>query len=533
MKPGDHSSYAARCSLWYERGLYRNETLAAALQRAVARRPDTPLHFHTELGLRRSTAREIWDTSGALCGALQASGLQAGDVFALSVPTSFECVTLYVAAFRAGATVLPLVHNLGAADVQTILEDARASWFASPASWYGQDLIERFAAVPAVAGVKGRIIIGEDAPAGARTWRDLLATHSAPPALVPQDADACCVLLYTSGTTARPKGVQHSHNTIRSEWEIPFLPNEGPYLNPFPAGHIAGFNFMLRPIVCGVPMVYLDRWDATVAAQLVERFRVTQSGGTPYFMHSLIDAAQRGGYDLSSIRAFSLGATGVTPELVRYADRFGWGAGRSYGLTEHSTVTRCDPGMPYEKRAYTDGRLQPGTEVRIVNLDGRDLGRGEQGEILTRGPELFMGYTDSRLDVDCFVDDGWFRTGDLGHIDADGYLTITDRLKDIVIRGGENISSREVEDVLVRHPQVQQVAVIGLPDERYGECVCAAVVPKEAALPTLDSLLRHCCEAGLASFKTPARLVVVPALPMTASGKVRKGQLREELLARR
>ena len=259
------------------------------------------------------------------------------------------------------------------------------------------------------------------------------------------------MLLYTSGTTARPKGVQHSHNTIRSEWEIPFLPNDGPYLNPFPAGHIAGFNFMLRPIICGVPMVYLDRWDATVAAQLVERFRVTQSGGTPYFMHSLVDAAQRGGYDLSSIRAFSLGATGVTPELVRYADRFGWGAGRSYGLTEHSTVTRCDPGMPYEKRAYTDGQLQPGTEVRIVDPDGRDLGRGEQGEILTRGPELFMGYTDSRLDADCFVDDGWFRTGDLGHLDADGYLTITDRLKDIVIRGGENISSREVENVLMQH----------------------------------------------------------------------------------
>ena len=530
----DHrSSYAVRCPLWYERGFYRNESVAAALQRAVATRPDTPLHFHTERGLRSSTAREVWDTSSALCGALQARGLQAGDVFALSVPTSFECVTLYVAAFRAGATVLPLVHNLGPADVQTILEDAPATWFASPARWYGQDLLERFASVPALAGVNGRVIIGDDAPAGARTWQSLLAEDRSPSLLPSQDADARCVLLYTSGTTARPKGVQHSHNTIRSEWEIPFLPNDGPYLNPFPAGHIAGFNFMLRPIICGVPMVYLDRWDPTVAAQLVERFRVTQSGGTPYFMHSLVDAARRGGYDLSSIRAFSLGATGVTPELVRYADRLGWGAGRSYGLTEHSTVTRCDPGMPYEKRAYTDGQLQPGTEVRIVDPDGRDLCRGEQGEILTRGPELFMGYTDARLDVDCFVDDGWFRTGDLGHLDADGYLTITDRLKDIVIRGGENISSREVEAVLMQHPQVQQVAVIGLPDERYGECVCAVIVPRQALSPTLDALVRHCREAGLASFKAPAHLVVLPALPMTASGKVRKPQLRAELLARR
>ena len=530
----DHQwSYTERCSLWYERGFYRNETVATALEHAVARRPETPLHFHTERGLRSSTARDVWETSGALCGALQARGLQAGDVFALSVPTSFECVTLYVAAFRAGATVLPLVHNLGPADVQTILEDAHATWFASPARWYGQDLIERFEGVPAVACARGRIVIGDEAPAGSCTWRDLLTAGQSPSPLPALDADARCVLLYTSGTTARPKGVQHSHNTIRSEWEIPFLPNDGPYLNPFPAGHIAGFNFMLRPIVCGVPMVYLDRWDAKVAAQLVERFRVTQSGGTPYFMNSLVDAARLGGYDLSSIRAFSLGATGVTPELVRYADKFGWGAGRSYGLTEHSTVTRCDPSMPYEKRAYTDGQLQPGTEVRIVDADGRDLGQGEQGEILTRGPELFMGYTDPRLDTDCFVGEGWFRTGDLGNLDADGYLTITDRLKDIVIRGGENISSREVESALLRHPQVEQVAVVGLPDERYGECVCAAVVPKDAALPTLDSLVHHCREAGLASFKVPARLFVVPALPMTASGKVRKRQLREELLARR
>ena len=180
--------------------------------------------------------------------------------------------------------------------------------------------------------------------------------------------------------------------------------------------------------------------------------------------------------------------------------------------------------MPYEKRAYTDGRLQPGTEVRIVNLDGRDLGRGEQGEILTRGPELFMGYTDSRLDVDCFVDDGW-----LPHGRPSVTSTATDISRSPI--GSRTSSSaaartsrpREVEDVLVRHPQVQQVAVIGLPDERYGECVCAAVVPKEAASPTLDSLLRHCREAGLASFKTPARLVVVPALPMTASGQGAQG----------
>ncbi len=325
--------------------------------------------------------------------------------------------------------------------------------------------------------------------------------------------------------------MQHTHNTIRSEWEIPFLPNDGPFLNPFPAGHIAGFNFMLRPIVCGVPMVYLDRWDADVAARVVEQFRVTQSGGTPYFMHSMIDASKRGGYDLSSIRAYSLGATGVTPDLVRYADERGWGAGRSYGLTEHSTVTRCDPTMPFEKRAYTDGLLQPGTEVRIVNPEERVLSTGEEGEIQTRGPELFMGYTDSRLNPECFTLDGWFRTGDLGRLDNEGFLTITDRIKDIIIRGGENISSREVEEVLLLDPRVQQVAVISMPDERYGERVCAVIVPRAGESPSLEALVAHCLDAGLARFKVPAQCVLLQEMPMTASGKVRKRQLRTDLLA--
>ena len=225
------------------------------------------------------------------------------------------------------------------------------------------------------------------------------------------------MLLYTSGTTARPKGVQHSHNTIRSEWEIPFLPNDGPYLNPFPAGHIAGFNFMLRPIICGVPMVFLDRWDAVAAAKLVAHFRVTQSGGT--LSHAFpLDAARRGGYDVSSIKAYGLGATGVTPELVRFADGAWLGCRSSIGLTEHSTVTNHHPRMPLEKRACTDGLVQPGSEVRIVDEAMRDQPLGSDGEILTRGPELFIGYTDARLNEDYFAAGGWFRTGDLGRLDA-------------------------------------------------------------------------------------------------------------------
>jgi len=514
---------------WYREGFFRRETLSAVLDTAAQVYPNTRFCFHSEAGILETTTAGICSEGRIIAGALYAMGVRTGDVICVQLPSWHETAVLYVAAIHVGATVLPVVHTNGSAELDFILRQSGSKWLAIPDRWRGVDYLERCARTNAAAQLKGIIVVGETRLPRGATWSELRELGTTDFPRPRQHADDLCVLLYTSGTTADPKGVRHTHNTIRSEWEIPMFPNSGPFLNPFPAGHIAGFNFMLRPMVCGVPMVFLERWEPHTAAELVERYGVTQTGGTPYFLLTMLEAAQHDGRDLSSIKAYSLGATGVTAEHVRLTDQLGWQGGRSYGLTEHSTVTRNHPTDSFEKRAFTDGKVQPGTEIRIIDEDGTDLPQGEEGEILTRGPELFAGYTDAALDLQAFVPGGWFRTGDLGRCEAGGYLTITDRKKDIIIRGGENISSREVEEVLERHAAVAEAAVVSMPDPRFGEKVCAYVVLRAGHEFAFEAMVRHCVDAGLARHKNPERLVCTTELPRNPSGKVRKEQLRRML----
>jgi non-ribosomal peptide synthetase component E (peptide arylation enzyme) len=247
---------------------------------------------------------------------------------------------------------------------------------------------------------------------------------------------------------------------------------------------------------------------------------LTNCAGTPFFLATLLDEAERSGRDISSLRTFLVGAAKVPPSLVARAaerDIVSW---RTYGSTEHPAISTGVPDDPEEKRIYTDGRVSPGNEVRLVDENGREVGTGREGEILSRGPKQFIGYRDAVLDDDAFVDGSWFRTGDLGRFDDDGYLIVTDRLKDIIIRGGENISAREVEDVLVTHPGVDEVAVCAAPDETWGEKVCAFVRPAPGASPSLAELVHHVTKTGMAFHKAPADLVLVDDFPRTPAGKI-------------
>ena len=213
------------------------------------------------------------------------------------------------------------------------------------------------------------------------------------------------------------------------------------------------------------------------------------------------------------------------PALVERADAAGIVTWRTYGSTEHPAISSGGPGDPPDKRRLTDGKVTPGNEVRLVDEAGADVAPGEEGEILARGPKQFVGYRDASLDADAFVDDTWFRTGDLARFDDDGHLVVTDRVKDLIIRGGENISAREVEEALAGAPGVAEVAVCAAPDDVWGEVVCAVVVPDDAR-PSLAALQAHGRRAGLAAHKLPARLVLADDLPRTPAGKVRKRDLR-------
>lgn len=505
--------------------------LSALIAHGVARHGATPLHFHTQGGAYTCTTQSLLRDAREVCKALRAIGLRRSDVIAVQLPTQRETVLLYLAALEIGAVLVPIVHIYGPAEVGFILRQSRARFLCVPDLWCGTDYLERVAALGDPPDLERVIVVGERAPSNGVTFDALqrlaATTHDRLPAEEPVPDDVC-LLLYTSGTTASPKGVQHAHRTVGAEWQIPFIDGPGPYLTPFPAGHIAGFNFLLRPFVTGTEMVFMDRWDAPLAAQLIEEYRVRLSGGTPFHLHGLLDAARRDGRSLASLVSYSLGGTGVTPEHVALADRTGFAGTRAYGLTEHSTVSVGWADSPFDVRASTDGHVQPGSQVRIVDELDRDVPAGHDGEILIKGPELFVGYTDAALNTAAFTRDGWFRTGDIGRLDDTGCLTLTDRKKDIVIRGGENISSLEVERVLATHPAVRDVAVVARPDVRYGERVCAVVVLHEHTALDLSAVQAHFAAAGMAKQKTPEYLCIVEELPRTPSGKVRKGDLRKQ-----
>ena len=523
-----HHEVASRHAL----GPTADRSLGALLAQAVRERPDTRLHFYGESGLHSTTTQHLLQAGQRLARGLRALGLRRGDTFAMQLPTAPETAALYLAAFEVGAVLVPIVHIYGPAEVGFILRDSKARFLAVPERWRGIDFLERAQAVGPLPALEHLIVAGDRGLAGSTLLRDLHvlgAQAAVPPPEPPPTADDLALLLYTSGTTAVPKGVRHTHATVAAEWLIPFLEEPGPYLTPFPAGHIAGFNFMLRPFVTGHEMVLMDRWNPAAAAELVQRHRVRLSGGTPFHLYGLLDAARVGGWNLSSLASYGLGGTGVTADHVAVAEAAGFAGTRAYGLTEHSTVSVGYSAMPFEQRAHTDGRLQPGTEVRIVCPDECDLPPGRDGDILLRGPELFTGYTDPALDAQAFAAGGWFRTGDVGRLDAAGCLTITDRKKDIVIRGGENISSQEVERVLASHPAVREAAVVAMPDARYGEKVCAFVLAQGGRALDLPQVQAHFAAAGVARQKTPEALFVVDELPRTASGKVKKSELRGRL----
>ena len=508
-------------------------TLADALERGAIDHPTTLLHFagaghETSIGLGAVVER-----ARSLAASFRARGIAPGDRIAVQVPNWVEGVVTYVAAAFVGAVVVPIIHIYGPSEVGFIVRESRARMLVVPDRWRNIDYLERLGRLDAGPALEQVVIIGDDVPSGCEAWYDLEARGAgAPPCPAPATSpDDVAFLIYTSGTSGTPKGVLHSHATVLAEVESlgAMLGDDSrtTVLGSFPAGHIAGVAALLRSFVLGVTTVLLDSWDASLAAALVEHHGVHSSAGTPFFLTSLLDAGEAEGRDLSSLDRFMVGAANVPRSVVDRADAAGVRAYRAYGSTEHPTVTSGHPSDELDRRATTDGRLTPGNELRIVDDDGRDVPDGSPGEIVTRGPERFVGYS-SGSSGESFLPGGWFRTGDIGVFEG-GYLTVVDRKKDIIIRGGENIASKEVEDILLDHPAVADAAVVAAPDQRLGESVCAFVVLRGSASLTIDDVRRHFERAGVARQKTPERIEIVHDLPRGHGGKVQKVELRARL----
>ncbi len=516
---------------WADEGWYTGDTLATALRRGAGEHATTALRFVGTDHADQVTLAEVLARAEVVAGALRARGIGPADVIAVQVPNWIEGAITYAAAMLLGAVIVPIVHIYGPTEVGFILRRSRARVLFVPSRWRKIDYLERLDGLGGVPDLAMTVVIGDDVPTGAVAWRELeLGPVSPVPPVTWSSADVAFEI-YTSGTTGAPKGVRHSHDTMLAEVRslAAMAPShDAATLGSFPAGHIAGVLSFLRTFVLGTTSVLLDTWDASLAAWLVEEHRIGSTAGTPYFVTSLLDAADAEARDLTSLTRFMVGAANVPRVVVELADRRGIAAYRAYGSTEHPTVTSGSADDPIDARAGTDGRPTPGNEVRILDDEGRDVAPGTRGEVVTRGPELFLGYSDPAFDVDVFLPGGWFSTGDIGIVD-DGFLTIVDRKKDIIIRGGENIASKEVEDLLVAHPAVADAAVVAAPDARLGEVVGAFVVLRPGAALDVGEIRRWFRAAGVAPQKAPERLAVVAELPRGPGGKVLKTELRARL----
>ncbi|HEX5615894.1 MAG TPA: AMP-binding protein [Acidimicrobiia bacterium] len=527
---------------WRQRGAWTDESLVARLERARRERPDLEVVVD---GTIRLTVESLARQSSVVARRLADRGVRAGHAVVWQLPNWWEAVLLAWAIWRIGAVASPVTTTLRERELGVVLDQTRPPLVVVAGSFRGFDypaMLERVGYAGDVAVVRGAdddtLFAGVlDAPDPTDSLGDDVDID------VVVDVDAAAVILWTSGTTSVPKGVVHTHQALRHEADS-IAPAHAmragePLLLPMPVTHVAGLTYgILLPVTHGVRAVLMDVWDPGVGLTLVERERIGVMISTPVFMRQMLDHERFATTDTTSIRLFSLGGAGVAPAMVREgARRFGppesgcW-CKRTYGSTEYPTLTTGRAGDDPALDADTDGRLIGASELRIVDpVTGVDRAAGEPGELWVRGPEMFSGYLDAALDDAAFAPGGWFRTGDLAVFDG-ASLTIVDRLKDIIIRGGENISALEVESLLVTHPGIAEAACVALPDPVMGERVCAFVLarPGHESL-TLADVCAHLRDAGLAPFKLPERLEVRAELPRTASGKIQKAPLRAELIS--
>ena len=479
---------------------------------------------------RRLTYVELDRLAERVAAGLATRGVRAGEVVSCVLPNRAEAAVLFHAVHRMGAVLNPIVPVYGAREIRFILRQAESVAVVVPERFRGVDF-------PALMGR-----VRPDLP----SLREVLVVEGVEalpqadgPVVRRRDPDQVAVILYTSGTTAEPKGVLHSATTLAAECRATIrhhgLAADDVLVMPSPVGHISGLLYgILLPSLLGATSVLMEVWDPERFCALVERERGTFSAGATPFLRDVVDLPTLGRFDLRSLRLFPCGGAEVPPELIRRAiRRLGVRSGRGYGSTEFPSITSsAGPDVPEAKRAETDGAVIPPGEIEVRDAEGRPVPAGREGEIRARGPELFLGYRDPRLDADAFDERRFFRTGDLGVLDPEGYLTITGRVKDIIVRAGEKFSAREVEDLLCEHPKVESVAIVPMPDPRLGERACAFVVPADTRdPPTLAELVRFLEARELSRRKLPERLELIDALPVTASGKVQKHLLRERIAA--
>lgn len=533
QRPEGTAISPARRSEYLAAGLWTADTLNGRVAQHARKRGDR-LAVVDLGGARQRTYAELESDVRRLTRHLIDLGVQPGDVVSTQLPNWYEMVVASMAIMRAGAVLNPMLPNYRRRELAHMMKVGGVRVFISARTYRNFDHAELGASLVAADGPLQHHIVLEDPENDPEAFSRWLQGFEEGPAAPAAPASAVSELIFTSGTEAAPKAILHTEENAcfaaRSVWSSLDMNDDDVVWMPSPIGHSTGFNYGVRvALYHGLPLVLQDRWSADAAVDLVEQFRCSYTVVATTFVADVVELANRRRCDVSSLRLFGSGGSPIPPEIVTAAQKLGMNVLRLYGSTEVLMATTNRPHSTHRQLVETDGMPMDHVEAEIRDKDDRAV-IGAPGEILIRGPQTTAGfYNDPERSRTTFTEDGWVRTGDLGVIDEEGYLTIVGRKKEIIIRGGLNIAPREIEDVVLQHPDVLEAAVVGLPHDRLGEMTCACVVLREGGSLELEQLVAYLRSLDMATYKLPQRLEVLESLPRTPSGKVQKFRLVESL----
>ncbi|HBL0093209.1 TPA: medium-chain fatty-acid--CoA ligase [Escherichia coli] len=528
-----------RRAAYRQQGLWGDASLADYWQQTARAMPDKIAVVDNHGASYNYSALD--HAASCLANWMLAKGIESGDRIAFQLPGWCEFTVIYLACLKIGAVSVPLLPSWREAELVWVLNKCQAKMFFAPT------LFKQTRPVDLILPLQNQLpqlqqIVGVDklAPAtSSLSLSQIIADNTPLTTAITTHGDELAAVLFTSGTEGLPKGVMLTHNNIlaseRAYCARLNLTWQDVFMMPAPLGHATGFlHGVTAPFLIGARSVLLDIFTPDACLVLLEQQRCTCMLGATPFVYDLLNVLEKQPADLSALRFFLCGGTTIPKKVARECQQLGIKLLSVYGSTESSPHAVVNLDDPLSRFMHTDGYAAAGVEIKVVDDARKTLPPGCEGEEASRGPNVFMGYFDEpELTARALDEEGWYYSGDLCRMDEAGYIKITGRKKDIIVRGGENISSREVEDILLQHPKIHDACVVAMPDERLGERSCAYVVLKAPHHSlSLEEVVAFFSRKRVAKYKYPEHIVVIEKLPRTASGKIQKFLLRKDIMRR-
>lgn len=528
-----------RRAAYRQQGLWGDASLADYWQQTARAMPDKIAVVDNHGASYTYSALD--HAASCLANWMLAKGIESGDRIAFQLPGWCEFTVIYLACLKIGAVSVPLLPSWREAELVWVLNKCQAKMFFAPT------LFKQTRPVDLILPLQNQLpqlqqIVGVDklAPAtSSLSLSQIIADNTPLTTAITTHGDELAAVLFTSGTEGLPKGVMLTHNNIlaseRAYCARLNLTWQDVFMMPAPLGHATGFlHGVTAPFLIGARSVLLDIFTPDACLALLEQQRCTCMLGATPFVYDLLNLLEKQPADLSALRFFLCGGTTIPKKVARECQQRGIKLLSVYGSTESSPHAVVNLDDPLSRFMHTDGYAAAGVEIKVVDDARKTLPPGCEGEEASRGPNVFMGYFDEpEITARALDEEGWYYSGDLCRMDEAGYIKITGRKKDIIVRGGENISSREVEDILLQHPKIHDACVVAMPDERLGERSCAYVVLKAPHHSlSLEEVVAFFSRKRVAKYKYPEHIVVIEKLPRTASGKIQKFLLRKDIMRR-